>query len=196
MKKIIFAVALAMATLGAAQAQTESQRPADKQMRFLVGMGLTFGGDKLASAHYTNGFDVNINAGSLIAFNTGIDYRVTPAFSFQGTVGYHTDRASANNGDVHFSRIPIELLGYYNVSPQWRVGGGARYVGNVALRSSGAAAFGNFDFKNTLSPVVEAEYMMQHWGFKVRLVSEKFEEKVSGAKVNADHIGLFGTYYF
>ena len=198
MKKIIFAVALAIASLGAAQAQSESQPPAEKQMHFLVGMGFTFGGDKLATAQYENGTNVDIRAGALVAFTAGIDYRVNPEFSFQGTIGYHTDRAGASNGDITFSRIPMELLAYYHVSPQWRIGGGARYVSSVELSSSGAGSgAGNFEFKNTLSPVIEAEYMMNpKLGFKVRYVSEKFEEKTSSQKIDASHIGLFGTYYF
>ena len=197
MHKIITAFILAIATLGAAQAQNVAQAPEAKQMRFLVGMGLTVGGDKLAHATYTDGDNINIRAGEMIAFNTGIDYRVTPEFSFQATIGYHTDRAGAKNGDLSFTRIPMELLAYYNVNQQWRIGGGARYVSSPKLSSSGAAYIGNYEFKNALSAVAEAEYMMgQHWGFKVRLVSEKFEEKFSGNKVDGNHIGFFGTYYF
>ena len=197
MHKIITAFVLAIATLGAAQAQNVAQAPETKQMRFLVGMGLTGGGDTLVTATYNNGDDVDIRAGQMIAFNTGIDYRVTPEFSFQATIGYHTDRASAKNGDLSFTRIPMELLAYYNVNQQWRIGGGARYVSSTKLSSSGAASIGNFEFKNTLSAVAEAEYLSgPNWGFKVRLVNEKFEYKVGGGKVDANHIGFFGTYYF
>jgi hypothetical protein len=197
MKKIISALALATVSLGAAQAQTMAQPAEARQMRFLVGMGLTFGGDQLANAHYTDGIDRSIRAGSMIAFNAGIDYRVTPQFSFQGTFGYHMDNASASNGSMRFERFPIELLAYYHVSPQWRLGGGARYVTGTKFKSGGAGDVGNYDFDNTLSPVVEAEYLMNaNWGFKVRLVSEKFTESVSGAKVDANHVGFFANYYF
>ena len=198
MHKIITAFVLAIATLGAAQAQNVAQAPDTKQMRFLVGMGLTVGGDKLASATYNNGDEADIRAGRTVAFNTGIDYRVTPEFSFQATIGYHTDRANAKNGDMRFTRIPMELLAYYNVNQQWRIGGGARYVSSAKLSSSGAAYLGsNYEFKNTLSTIAEAEYLAgPNWGFKVRLVSEKFEYKVGGGKVDANHIGFFGTYYF
>ncbi|MES2016472.1 MAG: hypothetical protein V4484_08240 [Pseudomonadota bacterium] len=194
MKKIIIAIALAMATLGTAQAQTDA--PAAQPMRFMVGMGLTGGGDRLGTAHYISGYDASIHAGGAIDFNAGIDYRINSAASFQGTVGYHSDRASARNGDMHFSRIPMELLAYYNFHPQWRIGAGVRYVSNAAFRSSGAAYAGNIDYKNTVSPLIEAEFMMKHWGFKARVVNEQYEEKLTGKKVDGDHVGLFGTYYF
>jgi hypothetical protein len=197
MKKIISALALATVSLGAAQAQTVAQPAEAKQMRFLVGMGLTFGGDQLATAHYTDGVERSIRAGSMIALNAGVDYRVTPEFSFQGTFGYHVDNASADNGGMRFERFPIELLAYYHVSPTWRLGGGARYVTSAKFKSGGAGDVGDYEFDNTLSPVVEAEYLMSaHWGFKVRLVSEKFTEKVSGAKIDGSHIGFLANYYF
>jgi opacity protein-like surface antigen len=194
MKKIALVIALAIASLNAAQAQTA---PAEKQMRFLVGGGLTFGGDKLATAEYTNGGEIDIHAGSMIALNAGMEYRFAPEFSLQANVGYHVDNASATNGDIRFQRFPMELLGYYHANQQWRVGGGVRYVSNPKLSSSGAAYFGNFDFKNTVSGVVEVEYLMnQHVGFKVRYVNEKFELKNGTKEFDANHVGFFANYYF
>jgi hypothetical protein len=197
MKKLTFAIALAIASLGAAQAQTDAPAPAEKQMRFLVGAGLTFGGDKLATARFVNGDEYNLHAGSIFAMTAGIDYRVTEQFSFQGTIGYHVDDATAKNGSIKFQRFPIELLAYYHLSPAWRIGGGARYLTNAKLTSSGAADIGDYEFKNTLSGVVEGEYLIgRHAGVKVRYVVEKLEEKHYGDKFKANHLGVFGIYYF
>lgn len=198
MKKMYFLIALAIASLDMAHAQDVAPAPIDKPMRVLLGAGLTFGGDMLAKAHYTNGGDIMIHAGSMVALNAGIDYRVTPELSLQGTVGYHGDNASASNGHVRFDRYPIELLAYYNVAPQWRIGGGARYTTNVELSSSGAGACaGNYEFDNTLSAVAEAEYILSpHWGLKLRFVGEKFKEKLTSTKIDANHVGFFANYYF
>lgn len=194
MKKITLAIALAVATLGSAHAQ---QAPAQKNVRFFLGGGLTFGGDKLATASYTNGGEIDIHAGGMVALNGGIDFLVTPHFSMQANVGYHVDNASARNGDVRFQRVPMELLAYFHPAPKWRLGGGVRYVSNAKLSSSGAADIGDFSFKNTVSGVIEGEYLMtSHVGFKIRLVSEEYEEKFSGAKVDGDHVGFFANYYF
>jgi outer membrane protein W len=195
MKKTLLAFALAAASIGVAQAQTAA--PAAKPLRFLVGAGLTFGGDKLATAQYTNGGEINIHAGSMVALNAGIDYRINEAFSVQGTVGYHFDNASAENGSIRFERFPFELLGYYNVSPQWRVGGGVRYASNAKLSSSGVADFGDYEFDSTVSGVVEGEYMFgPKVGVKVRYVNEKFQAKIGGARIDGSHIGLLANYYF
>jgi hypothetical protein len=195
MKKIAFVIAMAIASLSSAQAQT--QAPAANPARFFIGMGLTGGGDKLATAYYENGGDIDIYSGGLISLSGGLDYQVTPEFSFQASIGYHVANASARNGDMRFERYPLELLAYYHVAPNWRIGGGARYASGAKFRSSGAGDVGDFSYKSSVGGVVEAEYLMtQHWGFKLRYVVEKFEEKTYGEKTDGNHVGLFAHYYF
>ncbi|MES2322561.1 MAG: outer membrane beta-barrel protein [Pseudomonadota bacterium] len=193
MKKIAFILALAIASLS----QNAAAQDMGKQLRFTLGAGLTFGGDKLATASYVNGGDIDIRAGSMVALTAGVDYRITPEVSLQALVGYHVDNASATNGDVRFQRFPIELLAYYNVAPQWRIGGGVRYVSSPKLSSSGAAYIGNYTFDDTVSGVLETEYAMSNViGIKVRYVQEEFKHKYSNNKVSGSHAGVFANFYF
>ncbi|MFL6657351.1 MAG: outer membrane beta-barrel protein [Massilia sp.] len=196
MKKFCFALALTIASVGAF-AQTAPVAPEQSAVRFLVGGGLTFGGDTLGTATYTNGTVFDLHAGGLVDLHAGLDFLVTPSFSLQSTIGYHVDDASARNGDLRFHRMPLELLAYYHVNPKWRLGGGARYLSSVKLSSSGAAAGQDVDFDNTVSAVLEGEYLLsRHWGFKVRLVSEKLKVSGTSKTFDADHIGLMANYYF
>jgi len=200
MKNIALALALGLASL-AAQAQTTTTTvvavaPA-KPWHFVIGGGVTAGGDQIATAYYEGGGEYKIRAGDSIALLGGVDYRVSPEFSLQATVGYHVDSASARNGDMRFERVPFELLGYYHVNEQVRVGGGVRYVTAAALRTSGAGDIGDFEFKNTTSAVAELEYLYTpQLGFKLRWVNDKFEEKRFGGEVKGDHIGLLANFYF
>jgi hypothetical protein len=198
MKKTVFAIALAVASIGAAQAQTQTQtqNAGPKQLRFIVGMGIPGGGDKLATVTYERLGDYNIKAGGLIAFTGGVDFLVTPEFSLQSTISYHVDQANASNGDIKFKRYPIELIAYYHPAANWRVGGGVRYVSSPKLSSSGVVSGLNAEFDNTVSGLVEAEYMVQpSFGVKLRYVNEKY--KVKGFKdIDANHVGLFGNFYF
>jgi hypothetical protein len=197
MKKLSLAIALAIATLGTAQAQSTPAAPADKPLKFLIGGGVTFGGDKLVTGEYTNGTEYKLHAGGTLATNFGIDYQFSPQFSMQGTVGYHVDAAGARNGTVLFQRVPFEVLAYYNHGANWRFGGGARYVTNTRLSSDGAAYVGNYDFDNTVSLVLETEYRLNaHIGFKLRLVDEDFTQTGTSNRIKANHIGLMANYYF
>lgn len=194
MKKIALVIALAIASLGAAQAQNAQTQ---KQLRGVLGAGLTFGGDKLLTVEYENGVEMDLRAGGMIAMYGGIDYRVTDQFSFQATLGYHVDNTTARNADARFDRFPLEVLAYYHVSPNWRIGGGARYVSNPKLKTSGALNIGDFAFDNTIGGVLEAEYLMgSNVGIKLRYVNESFESKQIVEKVDGSHIGILANFYF
>jgi len=199
MKKIALAFALAMASMGAAQAQTwvPVQDIATKPLRFVVGAGVTYGGEKLITAQYTDGDTVDIDGGGTVTLLAGLDYRVNPQFSVQATVGYHVDNAAGSNGDIRFERVPVELLGYYHVNDKVRVGGGLRYVTATALRTSGVADIGDYEFKDTTSPVAEIEYLYSpRLGFKLRYVNDKFKDKTFNATVKGDHVGALVNFYF
>ena len=206
MKNTALALSLALAFLHTAQAQNtvpaqpvqavEYEAVGARPLRFVLGAGITFGGDKLATARYEDGDDVDLRAGDLVALVAGVDYRVSPAFSVQGSVGYHVDAADARNGDMRFERIPFELLGYYHVNDKVRVGGGLRYVTGVKFRSSGAADIGDYAFKDTTSAVAEIEYLYApNMGVKLRYVNDEFKEKTWGGKVKGDHVGIFASFY-
>ena len=165
MKKFVFALTALLATIGAAQAQTSP-------LHGLAGLGISAGGDNLATANYTNGHSQDIKAGSGVYFTVGANYRLNEQFSLQGTFNFHVDDTNATNGNIKFQRFPIELLGYYHVSNDWRIGGGLRYVMDPKLSSSGVAS-----------------------GMKRRYVKETF--KATGYRdVNANHVGISGNYYF
>jgi hypothetical protein len=195
MKKIALVIAMAIASLNSAQAQT--QAPSANPARFFLGTGLTWGGDKLATAYYESGGEIDIHAGGLISLSGGLDYQVSPEFSFQASIGYHVANASADNGSVRFERYPLELLAYFHPARNFRIGGGARYLSSPKFKSSGAGDIGDYSFDATVSGVVEAEYLFsEHWGFKARYVHEKLELKDTGEKVDANHLGIFANFYF
>ena len=205
MKKIALGITLVLASLAAAQAQTNQsvvtpvtyQPVAAKPLRFILGAGLTAGGDKIATAYYEDGDEVDLRAGEMFALQAGIDYRLGPKFSLKATVGYHVDDASARNGEMRFQRVPVELLGYYHVNDKVRVGGGLRYVTGTEFRSSGAGDIGDYEFKDSTGAVVELEYMATpSIGVTLRYVNDKFEEKRYGGSVKGDHVGAFANFYF
>ena len=198
MKKIVLAVSALFATMGAAQAQTQMQAPAASPLRFLAGIGYSAGGDKLATAEYTNGSSQNIRAGGGFYFTGGADYRLNEEFSVQGTVNFHVDDTTAQNGSIRFKRFPIELMGYYHSTEQLRFGVGVRHISSAKLTSSGAADGLDVKFDSTTSGVAEIEYFWTpKMGMKVRYVKETFKVKdYSDIKVKGDHVGISGNYYF
>lgn len=193
MKKTLLACAILCASISA-HAQTAAVHP----LRLLVGAGLTFGGDKLATTSYTNGDSANIRAGSGLQLLAGAEYRLSEQFSVQGSFGYHIHYTpEASNGDADFSRFPIELIGYFHANRQWRVGGGLRFVRKPELSGSGYASNLDERFENTTGAVLEVEYFVNpSVGLKLRAVSEKYESTRYYGSASGNHVGIFANYYF
>ena len=190
MKKLLLAATLALGASVSVQA-------ADAPFKFLVGFGLTGGGDTLATVPYTDGTSDNIKAGGLFHFYGGAEYRVLDSLALQGTFGYHSNRSNASNGSLRFDRLPIDALAMYSLTPGWRIGGGAEFVLSPQLKGTGVASDINVKFKNTVGAVVEGEYVFQQsLGVKLRYVAEKYKPKNGGESASGNHVSVMMSYYF
>lgn len=191
MKKFLLGAAL---TLGAAcSAQADGTVP----FKFVLGAGLTSGGDTLATVIYSDGSSESIKGGNLAVFYLGGEFRVGELVSVQATVGYHTDRTKdAANGDVQFNRTPVDLLAYYHLNDKVRIGGGAQFVSSARVKGSGAASSIDIPFDSTVGGVIEGEYLFSpHMGIKLRSVTEKFNLTGGGGSVSGNHVGLLFNFY-
>lgn len=182
-------LALGALASGAALAQ-------EKPVRGFIGMGITGGGETLAKVEWTDGDTTKIKSGGLVDLRAGVDIQSPGSpWSLQASIGYHFDRITASNGNVHFRRFPIEGLAYYQVAPNVRLGGGLRYVGSAKLTSSGAASnLGSADFDGGLGTLVEGEYRTGSLGFALRYVAEKY--KYQGSSIDGNHVGFRMNWYF
>ena len=204
MKQHIASLALAAAALvpTLAHAGLDSDNP----IHPLVGIALTGGGDKLASATYTDGYSKDISAGGLVYLYGGAEYHVKDSpFGFQATFGYHFDNTSARNGNQRFQRWPIEAIALFNVAPKFRLGVGARYATSAKFTSDGAGYAGNADFTSHIGAVVLGEWLITpSMGLQLRYVDEKYkadvysyqDDQVHRVTYDGSHGGLGFNYYF
>lgn len=169
-----------------------------KQLQYALGLGYTSGGDKLATAIYTDGSTDSISAGSGLIFYGGLGYRLKDKVSIQGNLGYHFDNTkAASNGKLTFRRIPLEFLGYYHAHNAVRLGGGVRMVFGSRLKGSGIASGLNQKFSNTVGLVIEAEYIASSkFGIKARYVNEKYKPENSPISLDGSHFGVLTSFYF
>jgi opacity protein-like surface antigen len=190
MKKTLTLLALAaLASLGApAQAQTPTVRP-------FLGIGLTGGGEELASFLRTDGRTDTVTSGGLVEFKAGVDWHLSGPYSLRGSVGYHVDNSTANNGSFRFDRFPFELLGFWRGGNNFRLGGGLRQATSARTSGSGLASGLDRTFSASLGLVVEAEYFFSP-GLSVsgRGVSETY--RLNGVDFNGNHVGVGLNFYF
>ena len=203
MKHIFASLAVAAAAL--APTLAHAGLDGDNPIHPLIGLALTGGGDKLASVDYSNGGSKDITAGGLVQIYGGLEYHEKGSpFGFQGTIGYHFDNTSADNGNQRFQRWPIEGIALLNVNPQFRVGVGARYAAAAKFTSDGAGYVGNADFNSRLGAILMGEWLITpSMGLQLRYVSEKY--RVEGvdnngapirATIDGSHGGIGFNYYF
>lgn len=193
--------------LGLSEAPLSEQAPAAvaaavdniNPLRFLVGLGLTFGGDDLLTIIYTDGATATVKAGGGFMIYAGAEYRLNENVSLQATLGYHDDSITAKNAEASFSRIPLEFMGYFHVNDAIRLGAGTRFVSSPKLTASGGVPPRNINqsFDSTIGLVIEGEWLIgPRFGLKLRNVSEKYKAQGFAGTVSGNHTGIMGNFYF
>jgi hypothetical protein len=194
-RSLLLAVALLLSSVAGAQPADTVPRPAFK---FLVGAGVTGGGDKVATVVFTDGTSDSVRAGGLLLLYGGGEIRLGDKVALQATVGYHTAvTRAASNGSVSFDRLPIDVLAMFSITDSVRVGAGVQFATNPKLKSSGAASGIEQKYDSATGAIVEGEYLFTpHLGLKGRVVSEKYKASGTGVKVDGSYLGVLFTYYF
>lgn len=176
----------------------------------VLSIGLTGGGDTIATAKYSNGTSQNINAGGLVQLGGGVLWQASDIpLATQFSVNYHVDGFSASNGDGTFDRMPIELAFFYTGVDKWRFGGGVRFVQSPKYKSHiDNVSDQQLNFKNTTGLLIEGGYgFTPHMWLSLRLVSEKYKPTTytangvttdvsNTASYDGSHIGLNFMYAF
>jgi hypothetical protein len=199
----VLSAALASAALPAAAQPFGA--PPERNFYFGLMGGITGGGDKLAEVRYSNGDRESVRAGGLAHIAAGVVWQPTlTPLSVQATIGWHVDGITADNGDITFSRVPIEVLGYFTGVPNWRFGAGARFVRNAELEADVDGFVDTVTYKDATGLVLEAGYRIAPRGWlNLRYTDEQYEpERFNGAaivptgKTSARSVGLNLVWLF
>lgn len=170
-----------------------------KQFNFVLGAGITVGGDDLLSVSYRDGDSDKLKAGELLDLKIGGQYRPEGAkVSLQATIGFHFDSVDADNGDASFSRMPLDLLAFYHKN-QHRFGLGGTYHSNTELDIDiDILPKEKIDFKNSAGWVVEYGYRFEQSPLTLALrgVKIEYKEQRSGLTASGDHIGVYAYLNF
>ncbi len=190
-------------------APTVSRYTTKPGLHFLLNGGLTYGGDAIFTATYTDGSTTDIKAGSLLQFGMGGLYQfATQPLVLLVTANYHFDSISAKNGDGKFTRIPIEVLAYYTGTERYRFGGGIRFVRSPEAHITKDGYTQKYTFDSTTGLVLELGYQLESLAWlNFRAVSEKYQYKtfddggtvyslVGAPAISGNHIGVNMTAVF
>lgn len=206
MKSIaIAAIAIAITSSAAAQSRDQGLQSASP-WQFFGSMGWNFGDGSadLVKGNYTNtGAPYAIKAGNGLAVAAGVSYSLNNSTDVQFSVGHERTSTSSPDGEFAFTRVPVELLGFYNLGDHWRVGGGLRLATSARLESTGSVVgVGDYTFSPKPGYVLEAQYLTKRhenplgrFGVSFKLVDETFEYAPSNFTARGHHLGVSLIYY-
>lgn len=205
MKKILWMVGALCISAGAA-AQSEHQGlNAGSPWQFFGSLGVNFGdgSDEFIKGTYANSGDsYSIKAGNGLTVAAGVSYMLTERIDAQFSVGHERTSTSGSNGDFAFTRVPLELLGFYNLGNHWRLGGGLRLATSARFESYGVAAgVGDYSFSPRTGMVLEAQYLTERnnprgrFGVAFKLIDESFEYAPNNYVARGHHLGVSLIYY-
>lgn len=115
-----FLVAFAFVALSALPA-------AARDVHFIGRLALEGGGEDLVEVEYSDGSSKTVTGGGLVTFSGGLVYTPeTLPIAVEALIGYKVDSVTGSNGDIKFTRLPLDLIASYRIG-NFRVGGGVTY---------------------------------------------------------------------
>jgi len=114
-------------------------------VRPLLKLGIDFGGETLGTVTFTDGSTQSIKSNQGFYLGGGALIRVTDSkdIEVEVSLSYKEDSINASNGNVKFTRMPVDALVFYRFPQQFRVGGGLTYHLNPKESCSGFAGCSN-----------------------------------------------------
>lgn len=140
---------LAAADLTAQAPTPPSSAPAKSgpTLGFALDASFEFGGDDFLEVVFTSGSTQKIKAGQggTIAIGGILRPNEASPLSLRGTLGFKYVTTAADNANIMFTRIPIELVGGYEFPNHMRVGAGLSYHMNNKFNGDGFVPDVTFD---------------------------------------------------
>lgn len=156
--------------------------------------GYDTGGDKIVSVTFTNGETDSLRANEGLYVGGGISViNDDKNIEFLGTVNYKFASLHASNGDIDWTRIPLDALLFYRMQ-SFRVGAGLTYVMSPRLSGSGVAGGVNTKVDDALGFLIQADYLLGKVAIGVRGTFVSY--KSGGSTANGNGVGVTFGFTF
>ncbi len=156
MKKLalVFVASLFLTSLSVLAQQSEKPLMA----KFLAEGGIEYGGDELLTVFFTNGGDQTMLAGQggYLALGGDFQFKKIKSLMLRATIGFKYNTTAASNANIRLTRLPINIIPYWKINKDFRIGIGITTHQIVKLNGDGFIA--DVDFTSSLGPRFELGY--------------------------------------
>jgi hypothetical protein len=119
--------------------------------------GIDLGGDTLVRVEFENGDTQDIDSNNGLFLGGGASIRNdAKTFETEIALTYKFQIISASNGELTWSRMPVDVLAFY-LADKVRVGGGLTYHLNPKLDGDGVVS-GTANFENSLGYIFQVDW--------------------------------------
>jgi len=157
--------------------------------------GIDTGGDTIFTATFTDGKKDSIKANEGLYVGGGVSVlNDSKNIETEVTANVKYTSITASNGDVSWTRYPLEALVFYRM-PQFRVGGGLTYHVSPKLSGSGVAGGVNVKVDDALGVVLQGDWLItQRVSLGLRYTNLSY--KANGVSANSDGVGITFGFRF
>ena len=166
----------------------------------LLDAGIGAGGDKLATVTFTDGSTQSLYAGNGVFADFGVQHNFASNWSLKASLGFDVDTVAAKNGNISFTRFPLDVLAIYSVGNS-HFGGGLTEHFSPHVDMDGFAP--NADFNNATGFMLQYQY---RW-FGIRYTNIKYKISniltpgggsscVANCSYDGSNVALFFNYVF
>jgi hypothetical protein len=108
---------------------------------FVIEAAFEGGGDRILEVIFTDGSTQDVYAGQGGTFAAGVEFRPArlPRLALGATLGYKFVTTAADNADITFTRIPIEVVGRWSLANGWWLGAGVVHHASIEFDGDGFA---------------------------------------------------------
>lgn len=164
----------------------------------VVGIGLDFGGDTLATAVYTDGSSTDVKANNGFVINGG-GVMIIDSYETQATIGYKFGGPTAKNGSITWDAVPVELIQFLRAS-NVRIGLGFSYQINPKLVIDIPGTNQTYNFDNALGTIAQIGWAPVNMPFSIDFRYTAITYRQSNAsnaeEKNGNVLGIYSSFFF
>lgn len=166
-------------------AQDAAQITSGATIKFLGDLGIEYGGDDLIEIQFVGGGDQTMKAGQggYIAAGAEIDLGESTPIMFRATIGLKYNTTAAENANIRLTRYPVNVLGYYKIDNDIRIGAGI--TTHLGPSFKGDGFFVDDTYTSSVGPRIEIGWK----ALALTYSSVKYENSAN-QEIDASNIGL------
>lgn len=160
-------------------------------VRPIVKAGIDTGGDTMVTANFIGGGSETVKANEGVFVGGGMSWvNDTKDIEVEVAITYKVAVINADNGDIDWTRLPIDALVFYRTT-NFRFGGGLTYHINPKLEGSGVSNNINVNFDDALGVILQADWRItQKINLGLRYTAVEYKADGFSGSAKTDGVGL------